>query len=86
MRYRSKNCPTILRTALYNKKIAVPHMPIMPHLETMIMDENLIMDSESLNNFPESGAINQAELCLTVKLVLFSFDSTPSNRTLKCYV
>lgn len=53
-------------------------MPIMPHLESMIMDENLIMDSESLNNFPESGAINQAELCLTVKLVLFSFYSTPT--------
>jgi hypothetical protein len=42
-------------------------MPIMPHLETMIMDENLIMDSERLKNFPESGAINQAELHLTVK-------------------
>ena len=51
-------------------------MPIMPHLETMIMDENLIMDSESLDNFPESGAINQTNICLALKLMLFSLYST----------
>lgn len=51
-------------------------MPIMPYSETMIMDENLIMDSESLDNFPESGAINQIDIFLTQKLMLFSLYST----------
>lgn len=48
-------------------------MPIMPHLETMIIDEDLIMDSESLNNFPESEAINQAEICLTKACAFFTW-------------
>ena len=51
-------------------------MPVMPHSEIMIMDENLIMDSESLNNFPESGAINQTDICLALKLMPFSLYST----------
>lgn len=57
-------------------------MPVMPHSEIMIMDENLIMDSESLNNFPESGAINQTDICLASKAYAFF---SLFNRTLKYY-
>lgn len=63
--------------------MVLPQMPIMAHSETMIMDENLIMDSESLNNFPESRAINQTDLCLALKRMLFF---TLFNSTLKYYV
>lgn len=61
---------------LTEQRIILPQMPIMPPLETMVMDENLIMDSQSLNNFPESRAINQTDLCLALKLMLCSLSST----------
>lgn len=61
---------------LTEQRIILPQMPIMPPLETMVMDENLIMDSQSLNNFPESRAINQTDLCLAPKLMLCSLSST----------
>lgn len=44
--------------------------------ETMVMDEDLVMDPESLTNFPEPRAINQTELCLALKLMLRSLSST----------
>lgn len=61
---------------LMGQKIILPQMPIMPGSETMVMDENLIMDSESLNNFPESRAINQTDLFLALKLMPCSLSST----------
>lgn len=61
---------------LMGQKIILPQMPIMPGSETMVMDENLIMDSENLNNFPESRAINQTDLCLALKLMPCSLSST----------
>lgn len=65
------HCSEPPRTA----KITLPQMPIMPHSETMIMDENLIMDSESLDNFPESGAINQADICLPLKIMFLLYST-----------
>lgn len=74
-----KRRKTVVRKAenhLTEQKIILPQMPIMPPSETMVMDENLIMASESLNNFPESRAINQTDLCLALKLMLCSLSST----------
>lgn len=59
----------------HTAKIILPDMPIMPHSETMIMDGNLIIDSESLDNFPKSGAINQADICLPLKLMFLLYST-----------